>query len=398
MTEHEQGPLAGTRVVDFTHVIAGPYCTMLLSDAGAEVIKVEPPGGEYARVRGLRRTGADGTSVSSFGAATLRGKKDIVLDLKNSFGRVIAERLISQADVVVENFSPGTIDHLGLALSDLRMRSPRLITASINLWGGRDAAGDLASRGGLSLVAEAESSVGFMVRDKEGLPVPLRVAVADIATGLSAYGAIVTALLERERTGHGRHVEVPMVRTMLSFNSVNIAGAQMPQGDVEGAIPAGLGIFPAKDGYVAIGVNTDKMWRRLVEGMGMAELADDPQFASYAERDRRQEEVNERISDWTREHEAREIVDLLAPSGLPCGRVNSPNDVLNDGRCRDLGWLWSVDDGVGGSIALPANPVGLRHGGAFLPRLGQHTQEVLRGVLEIGGAEYARLSREGAFG
>lgn len=398
MTDIAPGPLAGVRVVDFTHVIAGPYCTMLLADAGAEVIKIEPPGGEYARVRGPRRTRPDGESVSAYGAAVSRGKKDVLLDLKNEYGRDIAEKLILNSDVVVENFSPGTIDRLGLGFSGLRDKRPTLITASISLWGSPETAGALAHRGGLSLVAESEGSLGYMVRDSQGRPVLLRVAIADLTSGLAAYGAIVTALLERQRSGVGQHLEIPMVRTMISFNSVNIAGAQMPRGEVDEGLPAGLGIFPARDGYVAIGVNTDKMWRRLAEGMGDSSLAEDGRFATYAERDRRVQEVNHLVSEWTQRHDADEIVELLAPTGLPCGRLNSPGDVLGDPKWRDLGWLWTIDDGLGGSVQLPANPIGPRFGGGFLPRLGQHTQEVVQRILEIDDAELARLSIEGAFG
>lgn len=393
-----KGPLDGIRIIDFTHVIAGPYCTMLLADAGADVIKIEPPGGEYGRVRGPKRTGVDGATLSSYGAAVSRGKRDVVLDLKNNFGRTLARSLVERSDVLVENFSPGTMGRLGLSLNDLRANQPALITASISLWGSRETAGHLAGQGGLSLVAESEGSVGFMVRDKEGSPVPLRVPVADVASGLSAYGAILTALYERTTTGVGQHLDIPMVRTMLSFNSVNIAGIQMPSADLDEGVPAALGIFPARDGFVAIGVNTDKMWQRLVVGMGMPELADDPRFASFGARDKRVEEVNAVLSEWTRGRDANEIVDLLAPSGLPCGRLSSPEDVLIDRKYRELGWLWLIDDGIGGSIELPANPVGPRFGEEFLPQLGQHTEEVLEEVLGLASSDVSQLSLQGAFG
>ena len=398
MNDNEQGPLAGVTVADFTHVIAGPYCSMLLADAGADVLKIEPPGGEYARVRGPQRVGLSGAALSSYGAAVTRGKRSIGLDLKNPAGREIAERLIGKCDVVIENFSPGTMDRLGLKFSDLRQQFPRLITVSISLWGGYEDAQDLAARGGLSLVAESEGSIGAMVRDRNGEPVPLRAAVADMASGLAAYGAVVTALLNREYTGHGSHIEIPMVRTMLSFNSVNIAGVQMPTRNPDEGFPAALGLFPTKNGYVAIGVSTDKMWAKLAKCIGRPELATDPRYANYTERDRRVSEVNEMLRAWTRQRDSEEIVELFGPTGLPCGRVNRPEEVIGSERFRKLGWLWPADDGVGGHIDIPANPLGLHFGSDAIPQLGEHTDEILSGILGMDEMTRLDMRIRGAFG
>src|ERR1700761_6587415 len=148
------GPLDGVRVVDFTHILAGPFCTQFMADAGATVVKVEPPGGEYARIRGPRRVGPDGTELSSYNAAINRGKRSIALDLKNPRGLEIALRLTDSADVIVENFAPGALARRGLNLRELRARNPKLITASISLYGGLESAGSLATRGGLAIVAE----------------------------------------------------------------------------------------------------------------------------------------------------------------------------------------------------------------------------------------------------
>ena len=252
------GPLAGIRVIDFTHTLAGPFCTQLLADAGATVTKVEPPGGEWARRRGPKRAGADGRQISSYFAAVNRGKRDITLDLKTSSGQGFARALVAEADVLVENFSPGTMERLGLGLGELRERNERLITASISLFGGRETAGDLAERGGLAIVGEAESSLMSQHRDREGRPITTPYGLGDMASGLAAYGAIASALVERGRTGTGQHLDISMVRVLLSFNAISITGEQIsPAGDLEspGSSPAGMGIFPASDGYVALGVN-----------------------------------------------------------------------------------------------------------------------------------------------
>ena len=275
------GPLSGIRVVDFTHILAGPFCTQLLADAGASVIKIEPPGGEWSRQRGPQRIGSNGEVVSSYFAGVNRGKRGITLDLKNPAGLELARSLISTADVIVENFSPGTMEKLGLGLSALREEHPRLVTASISLFGGLEAAGPLAERGGLAIVAEAESSLMSQHRSKDGRPITTPYGLGDMASGLAAYSAIVTALYERESTGIGRHVDIAMIRVLLSFNAISITAEQITSQGRTGSKPratAAMGIFEASNGYVTIGVNSDSLFQRLAVAMGKPELADDPRY------------------------------------------------------------------------------------------------------------------------
>lgn len=394
-------PLSGIKVLDFTHILAGPFCTQLLADAGARVVKVEPPGGEWARRRGPKRIGSDGRELSSYYAAVNRGKRSVVLDLKNAAGLTIARRLAAESDVVIENFSPGTLGRLGLDFTDLRTADPKLITVSINLFGADESAGELASRGGLAVVAEAESSIMSMHRDSEGRPITVRYGLGDMVSGLAAFGATSAALYARALTGMGQHIEIPMVRSLLAVNAISITGEQIvSEGQVEAheQRTAGMGLFEAKDGYVTIGVNSDSLFARLVKAMGRSDLLTDPEFANYRQRDAHVDEFNAIVSNWTSRLTVDEIITALSPTGVPCGRVNTPGDVLAAGWVSDLNLLVSVDDGIGGTIRSPTNPFGFGPSHGPIPQAGQHTREIVKQLFPEDADAYEQLSALGAFG
>ncbi len=394
-------PLAGINVLDFTHILAGPFCTQLLADAGARVVKVEPPGGEWARRRGPKRVGSDGRELSSYYAAVNRGKLGIVVDLKNEAGLSVAARLAAAADVVVENFSPGTLSRLGLDFAQLRSQNPTLITVSINLFGADDSAGDLTARGGLAVVAEAESSIMSMHRDSEGRPITVRYGLGDMVSGLAAFGAISSALYARELTGLGRHLEISMVRSLLSINAISVTGEQIvSEGGVEQheQRTAGMGLFEAQDGFVTIGINSDSLFARLVEAMGRPDLLSDPTFASYRERDTHVDEFNAIVSNWTSALTVDQIIATLTPTGVPCGRVNTPADILTADWVRRLDLLAAIDDGIGGAIRSPTNPLGFGDSYGPLCQPGQHTKVIVEEAFREEPGAYERLASLGAFG
>lgn len=390
------GPLDGVRVVDFTHILAGPFCTQLLADAGATVIKVEPPAGEFARVRGQRRVGDDGTEVSSYSAAVNRGKRSIAIDLKNASGLEVARRLALSADVAVENFAPGALARLGLDFKALRKQHPRLISTSISLYGG-SGTDPLATRGGLSVVAEGESSITSMTRDRDGMPVMLGLPLGDMATALAAYAAITTALYERTRTDVGRHLEISMVGTLWSLNAIAATGAQINADARLRRAPAAYGIFPTVDGHVTIGVNNDPLFRRAVTAMGMPELADDPRYSGFAQRDLAATDIDTIVSQWTSGHTTNEVITILADFEVPCGRVATPADLLGDDQSRRLGYVQTVDDGIGGTIDTPANPMGFHRSHSAIPRLAANTDQILAEI-GIQTGELTKLRAAGAFG
>jgi crotonobetainyl-CoA:carnitine CoA-transferase CaiB-like acyl-CoA transferase len=389
-------PLAGIRVVDFTHLVAGPFCTMMLSDAGASVFKIEPPWGDSSRFRGARRDGADGRHVSGYVVATNRGKQSVVLDLKSDAGKQMALELIEGADVLIENFAPGVLDRLGLGPTEMRARFPRLITASISLFGAMED-DSIPERSGLAIVAEAESGLAERARDENGKPVPFGFPLGDIASGMTAYAGILTALIARGVTGVGRHVDVSMVRTLFAFNATAVAGYALA-GEGERAITtAPYGYYPCADGYVAVAVNVDPLWVRFCQAIGRPELAEDVRYAHYSARDPRVAEVEEIVIAWTRSRSKAEIVDCLARAGVPCGAVNTIGDVVTQPIYRQAGLFTEVDDGMGGVAEVPHNPMGYERSGAAIPQIGENTADVFRS-LGYSTQDLADRVAAGAFG
>jgi crotonobetainyl-CoA:carnitine CoA-transferase CaiB-like acyl-CoA transferase len=392
----ETAPLTGLRVVDFTHLVAGPFCTMMLSDAGATVFKIEPPWGDSSRLRGARRDGPGGRHVSGYLVATNRGKRSVVLDVKSEAGRRMALDLIETADVMIENFAPGVLDRLGFGPAAMRARFPRLITASISLFGAMED-DSIPERSGLAIVAEAESSLADRVRDANGVPVPLNFPLGDIASGLTAFSGILTALLARGVTGRGRHVDVSMVRTLFAFNATAVAGHALAGEAERGIRTAPYGYYPSADGYVAVACNVDPLWVRLCHAIGRPDLAVHPDFAHYTARDPRVEEVDAIVVGWTKSRTSAEIVDILARAGVPCGAINTIGDVLAQPLYRQAGIFTEVDDGMGGTAVVPRNPLGYDRPAVAIPQMGQHTVEVFTS-LGYTGAQLAEALAAGAFG
>jgi crotonobetainyl-CoA:carnitine CoA-transferase CaiB-like acyl-CoA transferase len=334
--------------------------------------------------------------MSSYHAAINRGKRSISLDLKNPAGLDVALRLIANADVVVENFAPGALKRNGIDLEALRAQHPRLITVSISLYGAAAASGALAKRGGLAIVAEGESSITAMIRDKEGTPVMGNVPFGDLVAGFSAYGGITTALFDRERTGQGRHLDISMVRALFAFNSVHVTGYQIPARDGFNRRPAGYGIFPTTDGYVTLGVNNDSLFHRLAAAMDRPDMIDDPRYGSYRERDARGDEVDAIVAEWTSQLTADEVIARVSTTGVPCGKVRLPGEMLEDPEIRALGFVETVDDNLGGTIDTPANPMGFHREGSGIPLLNQHARELLAEI-GVDDAEFESLVARHAF-
>ncbi len=391
----QSAPLAGYVIADFTQILAGPYCTQLLADAGATVIKVEPPGGEFSRVRGHKRRNESGGVLSSYSAAVNRGKASICLDLKNPAGLRLALQLIERADVAIENFAPGAFDRLGINFEALRAARPELITCSISLFGGINSAGELAKRKGLAIVAESESSFCSMQRHPDGTPVRLGMALGDMASANAAYSGIVTALLGRERTGVGRHLDIAMVKVLMTLNSTAITGEQMESHELR---TAGYGIFPAADGYVAIGVNSDALFGKLAMLMGQGWMMSDERYAHYVQRDQRAPEVNAMVMDWTSTRPARDVVEGLTDVGVPGGVVATPRDILDSDLINGLGYLTEIGDSLGGCITVPGNPFGYDYARKGIPLPNADCVEIAAQVLGLAAAEIDEQRAAGAFG
>jgi crotonobetainyl-CoA:carnitine CoA-transferase CaiB-like acyl-CoA transferase len=398
------GPLAGVKVVELSHLIAGPYCCQMLADEGARVIKVEPPGGELTRHRQpSRRTGQG--EVTAYYASLNRDKQSVVLDLKNAEGAAIMTRLIEEADVFVTNMRASALKRLGLHPKTLHERYPRLIIASISGFG-MENSGESAGRAGLAIVAEAMSGATGLTRDHLGNPVWCGFALGDITAAVSAHAGILLALRNQEKYGVGKVLDVGLVECMLPMVTVAMGRAQVKDVAASGfsgsnsfhGIP--YGAFPCSDGAVNIGVNRDDFWRQFCAAMGKPELGTDPRYALYVERARRQKEVHAITEEFTRAHTRQQVVDKLVAQDVPVAAILQMGEVIQDDYLTQRGALWECDDGIGGTFTLPANTAWFEKPTHTpkIPRLGQHRDEVLEGVLGVAAAEIDRLAAAGAFG
>lgn len=400
--ERSNGVLAGLKVVELCHLIAGPYVGQMLADEGAEVIKVEPPQGEATRHREPIRHGESG-NVSGYYASLNRRKKSVTLNLKDPQGLAVFHRLLEDADVFTTNMRPGALERLGLHPRDLDEKYPRLVIAVMTGFG-LENTGEDENRAGLAMVAEALAGTNSLTHDREGRPTWVGFAMGDVLTGMTAHSAILLALREREQTGRGRLVDCSLTESTLPMTTVAMARAQFvdPQvaaqtgnQDLHG-IP--YGTFEAQDGYFNIGVNNDKLWARLCTAMQRPELIDDERYAKFLSRATRRAEVVELVESWSKQLPRDEVVKAITAVDVPVAPVLSLDEVIHSPHFEARGAFVEVQDGLGGSIRQPADPTGFGISDpAIVPRLGQHTVQVLDG-LGIDSSQIDQMHRTGALG
>jgi crotonobetainyl-CoA:carnitine CoA-transferase CaiB-like acyl-CoA transferase len=384
------GPLAGVRVVDITHVLAGSYCSMLLADMGADVVKVERRGGDDGRGRGA----ADG-----FGPAN-RNKRSLVVDLATADGRAVVRRLAAQADVLVENYRPGALDARGLGYDDLVVLNPALVYCSISGFGGT---GPERDRRGFDLVAQAMSGLMSVTGHAGAEPVKVGVPLADLNAG--AFGAlgVLSAYVERLRTGRGQRVDTSLLEGALAY-TVWESAEYFATGEAPGPtgsahrLTAPYQAFPTADGWVAVGAANQATWERLAALLGVEHLVEDERFRS----------------PWSRVRRRAELADLLAPAfaadttagwcarleqaGVPAGPINDLAGTWAEPQVLARGMLVEAPDGHGGTgrfigppAKLSATPWAVRRG---VPAAGADTRAVLADA-GYDGAEIDRLVAAG---
>ena len=376
--------LAGVRVVDLSHLIAGPLCTMLMADAGAEVIKVEPPAGDRARHRGAELARGDAGVLSGYHSAYNRGKQSLCVDLKQPAGQQVLSQLLEQADVLVENFSPGVLDRLGFGLAGLRTRFPSLVTVSIGVYPPDRRSGPASLKRGLALVAEAESGIASLT----GAPADFGFQLGDQVTGLYAYAAVMNALYHRSVTGEATHVDVSMIGSLIAANASAVANYSLA-----GLLPADFpnalyGYFATSDGYIAVGLSTDEQWARLVAAVDDPVLRDAAGMDTYTGRNAQRGLIESRVARWAAGRSAAAAVAALDEARIPCGRANSVSDLVDSG---DDAYLCTVSDAYGNQVRVPRNPIGQMFGVPLVPELGQHSQAILADVLHLDQAQIDRL-------
>jgi len=390
--------LDGIRVLDLSRIIAGPFCSQILGDMGADVIKVEQPGsGDETRTWGPPF--ANGEAVYFF--CVNRNKRSLTLNLKDPRGQAIFRALVRRSDVLLENFKPGTLAKLGLDYEALRSENPQLIYCAISGFG---RTGPYADRGGFDVIAQAVGGLMGITGEPDGPPVKVGVAMTDIATALYAHGAILAALYAREQTGVGQRIDASLLETQIAA-LINIASSYLNGG----VLPQKWGTahtnivpyqaFRTKDGHLIVGGATDRLWMKLCEALELPDLAQDPAYATNEQRVRHRAEIVRRLEERLGTKTRKEWEAILAPTGVPCGAINRMDEVFADPQVEHLGMVWEATHPQTGPIRMVRNPVTFSETPVALrqlpPRLGEHTEDVLRDLLGYAQADIEALRATG---
>jgi len=399
--DHNQhsGALKGVRVLDLTRVLAGPFCTMLLADMGAEVIKVEEPGaGDDARGYPPFLRGS-----SAYFANLNRNKKSIALNLKKPEAKRILMELIKVSDVLLENFKPGTMEKLGFGYDVIKEANPGIIYAAISGFGQY---GPYRDRPGYDIIGQAMGGLMSVSGWPDSPPTRTGTAMADILGGLNACIGILASLKAREQTGLGQMIDVSLVDSVVSAMETII---QLYL--VEGRVPGRIGnryefIYPydsfaAEDGWVVIGVGGEEVWKRFCSAMEREDLLEESAFRSNRNRVEEHERLHAIVTEWTSKRKVQDLVSHLMRFSVPCAPIYSVDQIVNDphiARAREM--IVEMDHPLEGKMKVVACPIRFSTMKASVrttaPLLGQHTEEVLNEILGISKEEYSTLKDAGA--
>lgn len=404
MSTPSAGPLAGLRVIDLTQMLAGPFCTMLLADLGAEVVKVEPPGGDPTRTLPPFLPDDELRAYGGYFQSVNRNKRSIAVDLKRSDGRALFRRMVEGADVLVENFRVGVMDRLGLSYEGLREANPRLVYACVRGFGDpRTGASPYVDWPAFDIVAQAFGGLMGITGPDPEHPVKAGPGYGDLVPAMLCALGILAAVRHAERTGVGQLVDVAMADAILAtterivFQYSYRGIVDVPQGNSHPFI-CPFDAFAAKDGWVTVAAPGEHFWAELCEAIGRPDIGRDPAW-TLPNRVRRRDEVREIVGAWIAERTKAEVVAALG-GRVPCAPVNTAADVFRDPHVAARAMLASVEHP--GSV-IPARICGVpvkmtETPGAVrtrAPLLGEHTAEVLRG-LGLGADEVAALRASGA--
>lgn len=351
-----EGPLAGVTIVDLSRVLAGPYCTMVLADLGARVIKVESPGGDDAR-----QIGPFVENRSAYFLSLNRGKESIALDLKNGADREIFERLLGRADVLVENFRPGTLARLGYGWESLHASQPRLILASTSGFG---QTGPYAARPAYDIVAQAMGGIMSLTGRPGDPPTRVGTSLGDIAAGLFTAIGVQAALLDRVKSGLGRHVDVAMLDAQVALLE-NAIARYLATGQVPGPIGSRhpsitpFESFASRDGHLVVAAGNERLFAGLCETLERPALARDPRFTSNAARTGHHAELKEALDDAFATRDTAEWIRRLEAAGVPCGPIQDIRQVLQDPQVIARNMLVEAPLPTGAPIRMAGNPIKL---------------------------------------
>lgn len=391
--------LSGIRVVDLTRILAGPFCTQVLADHGADVWKIERPGkGDDTRAFGPPFVEGQSTYFMSIN----RGKQSVAVDLKHPDGLAVVQDLVARADVVVENFRPGTAAKLGLGADTLRARFPRLVYCSMSGFGHT---GPWANRPGYDLAIQGLSGLQSLTGSADGPPTKAGLSMADLATGLYAAQGILLALFRRERTGHGDTVDIAMLDSMLSLLTYH-AGIYF----ADGTVPLRRGnrhpsivpyeTFETADGHFNLAVGNDRIWQVFCAHVGRSDWAEDPRFSTNPARVQHHSALFAQLATLFATETTEHWVGSLQEAGVPCGPIHDVGEALNLEQTHARGAVVTLKHPVAGDVKVVGSPAQLQQSppsyGRPPPLIGEHTRSVLREVLGYEDAKVDALLASGA--
>lgn len=389
-------PLTGLRVIELGQLIAGPFCAQLLGDFGAEIIKIEAPDAPDP-ARNWGEATKDG--IGLYWPIIARNKKSLTLNLRMREGQDILKQLVATADVLVENFRPGTMERWGLGADVLHEINPRLIITRVSGYG---QSGPESHKGGYASVGEAKGGLRHLIGEPDRLPARAGVSLGDTMTGTFAALGTMMALFTRERSGKGQVVDAAIYESVMAFMESLIPEYALAGHTRQRSGPilprvAPSGVYPCADGVVIIGANQDSPFRRLSDMCG-AKWADDPRYATHHARGDNQLELDEKIAGWTRQHTTGHVLAACEENGVPCGPVNTAKEMLEDAHIKAREAIIRVAHPVLGDVPMqgvfPRLSDTPGRVDATGPDLGQHTSEIL-GDLDIGSGTRQKLKRDG---
>jgi CoA:oxalate CoA-transferase len=373
-------PLEDIRVLDFTRVMSGPFATMLLGDLGADVIKIEPPGGDDTRGWGPPWIGGD----SAYFMSANRNKRSMIIDLKKLEGKEIVKKLVEKSDVVVENFRPGVAEQLGISYDNLSKINPRIIYCSISGFG---QSGPHRDKPGYDLIALAMSGLMSITGEPNRPPVKFGVPIADLTTALFAALSIVSALYWREKTGRGQYIDMALLDAqvlLLSHQAFNYFATGEEPRRMGSAHPniVPYQAFETSDGYIIVTVGSEKLWEQFCKAIGRPDLIENPKFRTNADRVINREELIEELERVFKPKPTRFWIEELEKAGVPAAPILTVGQVLNDEYVRYRGMVLEIEHPEAGVIKMLGTPFKMSVTPGVVrsppPTRGQHTFEILR--------------------
>lgn len=393
-----RGPLSPYRIADLSRVLAGPYCSMQLADLGAEVIKIEAPNkGDDTRAWGPPFVCGE----SAYFMSINRNKKSVTLNLKAPRGKEILWEILGHCDVLIENFRPGTMERLGFGYSVVSDRLPRVVYCSISGFGH---SGPDSHLPGYDVLIQGEAGLMSVTGDEDGPPFKLGTSISDLTAGMTAVQGILAALLERERTDRGQHVDVAMLdvsAALLTYQAgIHFATGEVPRrrGNAHPTIVP-YSTYPAQDGTLIVAVGNDDLFVRFCQVIGRPELADDERFATAATRVEHRQQLDRLLCEVLGQRCRDTWIEQLRQQGIPCGAVRDVAEVCASPQLKARGMLQEMEHPVAGKVGQLGPPVVLSRTPCELrlppPQLGQHTEEVLGSLLGLSAQDVSELRDQG---